>query len=122
MIGSAFGRYLSPTAHDHEMPCRQGDRVWSRGGCSRAAGDWPAGGCRWHPEMCDRALRRLKILRDHGESRAGAGALVMERLMLQERRFKRLLPRPRGRQRDREYPISRPSASLGHAARWAAIM
>jgi hypothetical protein len=68
MIVSAFGRYLSQTAHDHEMPCLQGDRARSRGGCSRAAGDWPAGRLPLPSRDVRQSPRRLKTLRDHGRS------------------------------------------------------
>ena len=56
-------------------------------------------------------------------SRAGAEALVMERLVLRESPFPLPGLGPRGRQRDRAYPYSRlRGASRGRTARRAAIM
>ena len=55
--------------------------------------------------------------------RAGAEALVMERLVLRESSFPLPGRGPHGRQRDREYRISRlRGASRGRTARRAAIM
>ena len=55
--------------------------------------------------------------------RAGAEALVMERLVLRESPFPLPGLGPRGRERDREYPYFVPARCLpGSTARRAAIM